>query len=69
MSSHSNQWDEETNNGISVNEYTRSLTLNNPGIFIWKYDGLHIKAKKYIKCGLWTYKIYDKDGSGGNDYH
>ncbi len=59
-------WDEETYNRRSVNECAWSLTLNNPGIFIWKYDGLHIKAKEMQK-GWNLYKIYDKDDNGGND--
>ena len=55
------QREEDTNNG-------RSLTPNNIGIFIWKYNCLNIKAKKQKECRIWTHKIYDKNGDGGNDY-
>ena len=50
------------NNGRSVNKYLRSLTTNNPGILIFKYDCLDIKAEKCKGSGICTYKIYDKDG-------
>ena len=64
--SSSKRW--RTNNRRSVNECERSLTLNNPGIFIWKYDNLNIKAKERKKDGIYTDKIYDKNYDEGNDY-
>ena len=64
MNLHSNQRDEDSNNGRNANKYARSLAPNNPGIFIFKYEDLHIKVEKHKEDGIYTHKIYSKDIDG-----